>query len=83
MKMEQLAKLEDLPTSYVANLTQNNLVPLWPSLRNVLPPLKPIPHTQATFWKFNDIKHLLIEAGELKTKVPYKDLVDTSFSKSE
>ena len=65
MKMEQLARLEDLPTRYVANLKQNNLVPLWPSLRNVLPPLKPVPHTQAISWKFKDIKPLLIEAGEL------------------
>ena len=63
--MEQLARLEDLPTEYVDHLTQKNLVPLWPSLRNVLPPRKPIPNTQATAWKFKDIKPLLIEAGEL------------------
>lgn len=63
--MEQLARLEDLPVTYVNNLKGNNLVPLWPSLRNVLPPLKPIPNTQAISWKFKQIKPLLIEAGEL------------------
>lgn len=63
--MEQLARLEDLPPRYLADLNQRNLVPLWPSLRDVLPPLKPIPKTQALVWKFNEIKPLLIEAGEL------------------
>ncbi|MDM1243874.1 cupin domain-containing protein [Acinetobacter indicus] len=63
--MEQLARLEDLPVTYVDTLKQNNLVPLWPSLRNVLPPVKPVPLTQAIAWKFQEIKPLLIEAGEL------------------
>lgn len=63
--MEQLATLDDLPKHYVASLTQKNLVPLWPSLRNVLPPNQPIPLTQTTVWHFNEIKPLLLEAGEL------------------
>lgn len=63
--MEQLATLEDLPKEYVSTLTQSNLVPLWPSLRNVLPPNQPIPQTQATAWHFKDIKPLLLQAGEL------------------
>ena len=63
--MEQLATLEDLPKEYVSNLTDSNLVPLWPSLRNVLPPLQPIPQTQVTAWHFKDIKPLLLQAGEL------------------
>ncbi|MBU3845751.1 MAG: cupin domain-containing protein [Candidatus Acinetobacter avistercoris] len=63
--MEELARLEDLPTSYVNQLTTSNLVPLWPSLRNVLPPIKPLPLTKATAWKFSEIKPLLIQAGEL------------------
>lgn len=63
--MEKLARLEDLPTSYLNQLTDSNLVPLWPSLRNVLPPIKPIPKTEATVWNFSEIKPLLVEAGEL------------------
>lgn len=63
--MEQLATLEDLPKEYVSTLTESNLVPLWPSLRNVLPPRQPIPLTQVTAWHFKDIKPLLLEAGEL------------------
>lgn len=63
--MEQLATLDELPKRYVEDLRQSNLVPLWPSLRNVLPPEKPIPHTIATAWYFQDIRPLLLEAGEL------------------
>ncbi|WP_122902501.1 cupin domain-containing protein [Acinetobacter sp. B51(2017)] len=63
--MEQLATLADLPTRYIDDLKQSNLVPLWPSLRNVLPPVKPIPNTKSIVWKYNEIKPLLLEAGEL------------------
>lgn len=63
--MEQLATIADLPARYVNDLTQRNLVPLWPSLRNVLPPIKPIPNTQMTVWKYSEIKPLLLEAGDL------------------
>jgi gentisate 1,2-dioxygenase len=61
----QLAKLEDLPKDYVHDLTAHNLVPLWPSLRGVLPPTKPRPLTQPTVWSYQDIRPLLIKAGEL------------------
>lgn len=63
--MEQLATLDDLPKNYVNQLTESNLVPLWPSLRNVLPPQKPVPATIETAWYFKEIKPLLLEAGEL------------------
>lgn len=63
--MEQLATLADLPTEYVDALEQKNLVPLWPSLRDVMPPETPRPRTQATCWKFQDIRPLLLQAGEL------------------
>ncbi len=65
MEDVELAKLEDLPQSYVQDLTAHNLVPLWPSLRGVLPPTKPRPLTQATAWAYQDIRPLLIKAGEL------------------
>jgi gentisate 1,2-dioxygenase len=65
MEDVELAKLDDLPQSYVQDLTAHNLVPLWPSLRGVLPPTKPRPLTQATAWAYQDIRPLLIQAGEL------------------
>ena len=61
----ELGRIEDLPADYVKDLTQVNLVPLWPSLRGVLPPNKPKPLTQATAWNYKDIRPLLIKAGEV------------------
>ena len=62
---QTLGRLEDLPASYVAALKALNLVPLWPSLRALLPPLKPRPNTRATHWAYADIRPLLMQAGEL------------------
>ena len=62
---QDLGRLEDLPASYVAALKALNLVPLWPSLRALLPPLKPRPNTRATHWAYADIKPLLMQAGEV------------------
>ena len=61
----ELGKLSDLPPGYVDALRKLNLVPLWPSLRGVLPPHKPRLNTQATAWHYADIKPLLLQAGEL------------------
>jgi gentisate 1,2-dioxygenase len=63
--MQELGRLEDLPADYLAALTAQNLVPLWPSLRAVLPPGKPRPNTRPTFWAYSAIKPLLLQAGEL------------------
>ncbi len=63
--MKQLARLEDLPQSYRDELTRHNLVPLWPSLRAVLPPAIPTRHTKATHWSYQVLKPLLLQAGEL------------------
>lgn len=63
--MEELATLADLPKEYVSDLEQKNLVPLWPSLRDVMPPETPRPRTQAICWNYRDIKPLLLKAGEL------------------
>ena len=63
--MSDLGRLEDLPQQYRDTLTSNNLVPLWPSLRAVLPPKIPTRHTQATCWAYKDIRPLLLQAGEL------------------
>jgi gentisate 1,2-dioxygenase len=63
--MNDLGRLEDLPADYVGELRQLNLVPLWPSLRAVLPPGKPRPATQPTFWAYQSLRPLLMRAGEL------------------
>ena len=63
--MQELGRLEDLPEDYRSALTAQNLVPLWPSLRAVLPPGKPIPRTKPTCWPYKNLRPLLIQAGEL------------------
>ncbi len=63
--MQELGRLEDLPQDYRDALAAQNLVPLWPSLRAVLPPGKPIPRTQPTCWSYQNLRSLLLQAGEL------------------
>lgn len=63
--MHELGRLEDLPQDYRDALTAHNLVPLWPSLRSVLPPAKPAMRTRATCWPYADIRPLLLQAGAL------------------
>ncbi len=60
-----LGRLEDLPQEYRDKLTRLNLVPLWPSLRAVLPPRIPTRRTQATCWAYQTLRPLLLQAGEL------------------
>jgi len=63
--MLQLGTLEELPADYRAALSAQNLVPLWPSLRGVLPPGKPGPRTRPTHWSYAALRSLLLQAGEL------------------
>ena len=63
--MSELGRLEDLPADYVEALRSHNLVPLWPSLRALLPPTQPQPRTRATHWPYAAIRPLLMQAGEL------------------
>lgn len=63
--MEELASLADLPATYVKAINDKNLVPLWPSLRDVLPPINPKPRTKPTLWAYQDIREPLLQAGEL------------------
>ena len=63
--MNDLGRLEDLPEAYRHDLRAKNLVPLWPSLRGVLPPHIPTRPTAATHWAYQDIKPLLLQAGAL------------------
>jgi gentisate 1,2-dioxygenase len=63
--MNELGRFEDLPAAYVESLRALNLVPLWPSLRALLPPEKPQPLTRATHWAYRSLRPLLLRAGEL------------------
>jgi gentisate 1,2-dioxygenase len=63
--MNTLGRLDDLPVDYIAALKAQNLVPLWPSLRAVLPPARPRPNTRATHWSYEALRPLLLQAGEL------------------
>ena len=63
--MQELGRLEDLPIEYRNALSAQNLVPLWPSLRAVLPPGKPAMRTRPTHWSYRALRPLLIQAGEL------------------
>lgn len=65
MSLSELGSLEDLPKAYRNALTAQNLVPLWPSLRAVLPPNQPTPRTCATAWSYRALRPLLLEAGAL------------------
>jgi gentisate 1,2-dioxygenase len=62
---QELGRLEDLPADYREALTRQNLVPLWPSLRALLPPGQPRPNTRATHWSYEALRPLLLRAGEL------------------
>jgi gentisate 1,2-dioxygenase len=63
--MNDLGRIEELPAEYRAALTQQNLVPLWPSLRALLPAGQPRPATRATHWSYKSLRPLLLRAGEL------------------
>lgn len=63
--MQELGRLEDLPQDYRDALTTQNLVPLWPSLRGVLPPKIPTRNTRPTCWPYAQLRPLLLKAGEL------------------
>lgn len=63
--MKPLGTLDELPHDYVAELAGANLVPLWPSLRSLLPPQAPRTSTIAAHWRWSAIRPLLLRAGEL------------------
>jgi gentisate 1,2-dioxygenase len=63
--MNDLGTLQDLPADYVEALRASNLVPLWPSLRSLLPPDVPRSATRTTHWAWSAIRPLLLRAGSL------------------
>jgi len=60
-----LGRLEDLPTDYLEALAAANTLPLWPSLRALLPHGTPARNTQPTHWRYRDIRPQLLRAGTL------------------
>src|SRR5438876_1077812 len=63
--MKALGTLEELPADYLSELARANLVPLWPSLRSLLPPRAPNTATLPSHWRWKAIRPLLLRAGEL------------------
>jgi gentisate 1,2-dioxygenase len=61
----RLGSVEDLPPDYYDGLVSRNLLPLWPSLRAVLPYGKPTRRTQPILWRYADVRPQLLRAGEL------------------
>lgn len=60
-----LGTLEDLPQDYRDAMTEAGVAPLWPMMRNVLPHGRPHPVSKSHLWAFEDIRPLLLRAGEL------------------
>jgi gentisate 1,2-dioxygenase len=60
-----LGRLEDLPADYVADLAARCSVPLWPSLRALLPHGKPGRATVPVRWSYRELRPSLLRAGEL------------------
>ena len=60
-----LGRLQDLPGDYLEDLRAQNTLPLWPSLRAVLPYGRPSRSTRPVHWRYRDIRPQLLRAGEL------------------
>lgn len=61
----ELATLERLPSEYLDKLKEQAAVPLWPSLRSILPYGRPINRTKPHLWRYRELRPLLMQAGEL------------------
>jgi gentisate 1,2-dioxygenase len=61
----KLGRVEDLPAEYMNALMAQNTLPLWPSLRALLPHKIPSRKTQPVLWRYRDLRPNLIRAGEL------------------
>jgi gentisate 1,2-dioxygenase len=61
----QLGTLKELGWDYVDKLAAQATVPLWPSLREILPYGRPINRTVPHLWRSKEVRRLLLQAGEL------------------
>jgi len=62
---EQLGTIDELPTEYLDALTGQDAMPLWPSLRGILPYDKPNHRTVPHAWRYEALRPLLLRAGDL------------------
>ncbi len=62
---KSLGTVADLPPDYYESLLRHNLLPLWPSLRAVLPYGRPARKTRPVMWRYADVRPNLLRAGEL------------------
>ncbi len=63
--MVELGTMDDLPQEYRDAMHAAGVAPLWPMMRNVLPHGAPHPVTKPGHWAFQDVRPLLMRAGEL------------------
>lgn len=63
--MAELGTLDELPGGYREDLSRANLMPLWPSLRAMVPYDRPARRSEPVLWRYADIRPLLLKAGEL------------------
>jgi gentisate 1,2-dioxygenase len=62
---ERLSTLDELPLDYRRAMETVGVAPLWPMLRSLLPHNLPQPVTLSKKWAFEDLRPLLLRAGEL------------------
>jgi gentisate 1,2-dioxygenase len=65
MSASALGTLDELPQLYRDTLSRSNLVPLWPALRSFLPYDMPERKCVPTIWHYNEVRPLLLKAGDL------------------
>lgn len=61
----KLGTLEELPQDYRDALGRFGVAPLWPQMRVLLPHNAPRPATRSGLWRYQDVKPLVLRAGEL------------------
>lgn len=59
------ARIEELPRDYLETLVSQSVLPLWPSLRALLPRDVPTRTTRPFRWRYADLRASLLRAGEL------------------
>lgn len=62
---ETLGTLEELPEDYRDAMAKAGVAPLWPMMRNVLPHGRPTAVTKPAYWAYENVRPLLLRAGEL------------------
>ena len=61
----ELATLDELPAEYRDGMSGAGVTPLWPFMRELLPHGAPSAVCQSTYWSYEQIRALLMRAGEL------------------